>query len=187
MNGNGRRNSIFAGKNTDMKRNALFFGFIIGGILTAWMIYTTTRCIINPEFESNDTIGYAAMLATFSFIFVGIKNYRDKQSGGVITFGKAFKLGFLISLVASTMYVVVWLIDYYVFIPEFLDSYTKHVMYQASLDGASRAELDRKAQEMATFKELYKNPALVVLITYAEVLPIGLVVSVISGLILKRK
>ena len=170
-----------------MKRNTLLFGGIIGTILTGWMLYSAASCSANPEFESNDTIGYAAMVATFSFIFVGIKNYRDKQNGGIITFGRAFKLGFYISLFAATLYVVVWLIDYYIFLPDFIDSYTTHVLYQASLDGASQPELDEKAAEMQSFKELYKNPLFVVLITYSEVLPIGIIVSLISALILKRK
>jgi hypothetical protein len=169
-----------------MKRNALRFGLIIGTILTLWMLYSAGRCYVNPEHESNDTIGYAAMVATFSFIFVGIKNYRDKQNGGVITFGHAFKLGFYISLIAATMYVVVWLIDYYIFIPDFLNSYGEHVLYQASLNGATQPELDHKVAEIESFKDLYKNPVFVVVITYAEVLPIGIVVSAISALILKR-
>jgi hypothetical protein len=34
---------------------------------------------------------------------------------------------------------------------------------------------------------MYENPLFVVLITYSEVLPVGLVVAFISSLILKRK
>lgn len=170
-----------------MKKNALVFGLIAGSILTFWMVYTTSLCYNNPKFESNDAIGYTGMLVTFSLIFVAIKNYRDKHNGGIITFGKGFKLGFYVSLIAATMYVGAWLIDYYIFMPDFLDSYTTHVLHQASLDGATQPELDEKAAEMAGFKELYKNPLFVVLISYAEVLPIGIVISLISALILKRK
>jgi len=170
-----------------MKRNVLIFGFTIGGILTIWMLYMAARCYANPEFETNDTIGYAAMLLVFSLIFVGIKTFRDKHNGGVIRFGQAFKTGFYISLVASTLYVVVWLVDYYLFIPDFLESYEKHVLYQASLDGATQPELDAKAEEMKTFKDLYRNPLFVVVTTYLEVLPIGVVVSLISALILKKR
>jgi len=169
-----------------MKKTVLVFGLILGGFLTAMMIYSTTQCCRNPEWESNDVAGYAAMIIAFSFIFIGIKNFRDKYNGGLIGFGKAFKVGALITLVASTLYVVVWLLDYYLFIPDFMDKYTQHVLYQARTGGASQLQLDKKAAEMANYKQLYKNPLFVVLITYVEVLPIGLVVSLISSLILKR-
>ena len=112
-----------------MKKNILIFGSIVGLLLTANMIVMTIKCTNNPEFESNDVLGYSAMIIVFSFIFFGIKNFRDKQNNGVITFGQAFKMGFLMSLLASTIYVVVWLVHYNVFVPEFIDKYTHHVLY----------------------------------------------------------
>jgi len=54
-------------------------------------------------------------------------------------------------------------------------------------DGATQAQLDLKASEMASFGELYKNPLFVVLTTYLEIFPVGLIVSLIAALILKRK
>jgi len=56
-------------------------------------------------------VGYAAMLLAFSLVYVGVKSYRDRENGGVICFGKAFQVGLLISLVASTIYVITWMID----------------------------------------------------------------------------
>jgi hypothetical protein len=170
-----------------MKRNVIVFGLISGAIISSWMVYMVAKCSANPEFESNDVLGYAGMIAAFSFIFVGIRNHREKYNGGFISFGKAFQVGFFISLVASTLYVVVGLINYYVFFPDFIDSYIRHVLYMAKINGATQAEIDQKAVEMANFKEMYKNPLFALLITYAEVLPVGLVISLISALLLKRK
>jgi len=170
-----------------MTRNILIFGLLSGLVITSWMVYAASACYANPEFESNEVLGYAGMIAAFSFIFVGIKNHRDKHNQGIISFGKAFKTGFLIALVAATMYTVVWLIDYYVFIPEFIDKYTQHVLYEARLKGLTDSEVDLKAQEMAKFKEMYKNPLFIIVVTYLEVLPVGTIVALISALILKKK
>lgn len=170
-----------------MKKNVLVFGLISGLILTTLMIVSTVLCYRNENFEGNMVMGYAAMILAFSLIFVGIKNYRDKYNGGMITFGKAFKIGLFISLIASSMYVVVWLIEYYVFIPDFMDKYIPHVMKAAREGGATPAELEKKAAEMAEFKEMYRNPLAVILISYTEVLPIGVVVSLICAWILRRK
>ena len=170
-----------------MKKNVIIFGLISGAWIATMGVYTAAACYNNPEFKGNDFLGYTSMIVAFSFIFIGIRNYRNKFNNGVITFGQAFKTGLYISLIASTLYVVVWLVDYYLFIPGFLDQYINHVLYQARIDGAGRPELEEKASQMADFKELYRNPLFVVLITYSEVLPIGLIITIISALILKRK
>ncbi len=170
-----------------MKKNVWVFGSIIGIIMACFAVYQAGECYTNPDMKTNDVVGYAGMIAVFSFVFIGIKNYRDKYNGGIITFGKAFKTGFYITLIASSIYVFVWLIDYYIFIPDFLDKYIPHVLKKTSSNGASAVELQEKAAEMASFKEMYKNPLFVVLVTYAEIFPLGLIITLISSLILKRK
>ena len=132
-------------------------------------------------------LGYTAMLAAFSFIFVGIRNYRNKFSNGYVTFGKAFKVGLYISLIASTIYVAVWLVDYYLFVPDFMDKYAEHVLEVTKREGATPAELAVKAKELAQEKEAYRNPVMVILFTYAEVLPVALIITLVSALILKRE
>ncbi len=170
-----------------MKKNVLIFGGILGLIMTGVAQYMAVRCYHNPEHTSNDVVGYAGLLLVLSIIFVGIRNYRDKYNGGFISFGKAFKLGLYISLVAASMYTVVWLINYYLFIPDFEHQYVKHVMYMAKQNGATAAELTQKTKEMAEFTKMYQNPLFVTLQTFSEVLLPSLPVILISALILKRK
>jgi hypothetical protein len=81
----------------------------------------------------------------------------------------------------------VWLVDYYLFIPDFLDKYIPHVLKEAKADGATQAELNEKAAELASFKERYKNPLFVIVISYVEVLPLGTVISLISAFFLKKR
>jgi hypothetical protein len=174
-------------KFTAMKKNAFVFGLLSGLVITIMMVYTTIVCYNNADFEGNMWLGYAGMLIAFSFIFVGVKNLRDKQYNGIISFGKAFKMGLLITLIASSVYVLVWLIEYYFFIPDFMDKYNAHMLKEVQKEGASQAVIDQKIADMAKFKALYKNPVFVILITYTEVLPVGIIVSLICALILKRK
>lgn len=169
-----------------MNRIIVVCGLISGAIVSTLMLSTVAVCYNQEDFEGNMVLGYAAMLLSFSMIFAGIKNYRDKHNQGIVSFGKAFKIGLYITLVASTVYVVVWLIDYYLFIPDFMDKYTAHVLRQFKADGATQAELEKKVIEMAEYKDLYKSPLMVILFTYAEILPVGLVVTLISALILKK-
>ncbi len=127
------------------------------------------------------------MLLAFSLIFVGVKNYRDKYSNGSVSFGKAFKIGLLITMVASTVYALVWLVDYYYFVPDFMDKYADFSIQQSKREGATAAELQQEVAKMNEYKEMYKNPFVILLMTYAEILPVGLIVSLLCALILRKK
>lgn len=170
-----------------MKRIVIVCGLISGFILAVFMVVVAAACYKNENFESSMVLGYASMILAFSLIFVGIKNFRDKFNNGFITFGKAFMIGLYITLIASTMYVIAWVIDYYLFIPDFMDKYTAHMLREAKEAGTDQIEMNNKVAEMLSYKEMYKNPLLVLLFTYLEVIPIGLIVSVISALILRTK
>jgi hypothetical protein len=170
-----------------MKKIVLVCGLIAGSIVSAMMIITMAIYTSTGNFENGMIYGYASMLLAFSLIFVGIKNYRDKYNSGIISFGKAFKIGLLITLIASTMYVVVWLINYYYFIPDFGEKYAAHMLEKLKASGASEIEMAKQTKEMASFSEMYKNPFFNALITYSEIIPVGLIVTFISSLILKKK
>jgi hypothetical protein len=170
-----------------MKKTVLVFGSIAGLIVTAFMVYASTTCYRNADFKSSEIAGYAGMLIAFSFIFVGIKSYRDKFNDGVISFGKAFKTGIYITLIASSLYVATWLVEYYLFMPDWLDKYCTHFIDAKKASGVNNAEIQKTISQMTSMREMYKNPLFVILFTYLEVLPIGIVISLISALILKRK
>jgi hypothetical protein len=169
-----------------MKRNIWIFGSIAGLIVAAFMVVSSALCYHSGTFEGSMLLGYAGMLLAFSFVFVGIKNYRDQYNNGTVTFAQGLKIGGLITLIAATVYVVVWLFDFYLFIPDFMEKYIAHTITQAKADGATQAELNEQIADMAWYREKYKNPVWVMLLTYCEILPVGIVVILISALILKR-
>ncbi len=170
-----------------MKKIVIVNGIIAGLIVAAMFLITMGLYHNQGNFEGGMWIGYASMLLAFSLIFVAIIRFRDKYNNGVISFGKAFRIGLYITLIASTIYVVAWLIDFYVFIPDFADKYAAHMLEKLKSNGASAAEITSTTQQMDSFKEMYKNPVLVVLFTYIEILPVGLLLSLIAAIVLKRK
>lgn len=173
-----------------MQKNIIIYGLIGGIVVSVLMLFSVSylsHCEGNVDYDTSMLIGYASMLIAFSLVFVGIRNYRDKYNEGVISFGKAFKIGITIVLIASTIYVVAWLIDYFFFIPDFMEKYSAHMLDELKTSGASQMEIDKQAKEMADFARMYKNPFFNAMMTYAEILPVGLIVTLISSFILKRK
>src|SRR5690606_22760446 len=102
---------------------------------------------------------------------------RDRFGNGTITFKSAFLTGLYITLLASTVYVLVWLVYYYNFIPDFGERYSQYSIEKLQLAGATASEIEEKRTEMAAFSELYKNPLAVSFFTYLEILPVGLLFS----------
>jgi Protein of unknown function (DUF4199) len=170
-----------------MKKIVIVYGLIAGIIVATMMTITTTIYHNSGNFKNGMLIGYASMLIAFSMIFVGIKNYRDKHNNGIISFGKAFKIGILITVIASTIYVIAWLIDYNYFMPDFGEKYAANTIEQLKASGASEVEIAKQTKELTSFSEMYKNPFFNALITYTEILPVGLIVTILCALILKRK
>jgi hypothetical protein len=175
-----------------MKKNILVFGTISGVIISTFMgITMAVKSCGSSDADggrSSMIIGFTAMAVAFSFVFVGIKNYRDKQNGGVITFGKGFLLGFLISLVASTLYVITWGVEFHYFIPDFMDKYSAMQVKQLHESGISGAALDEALRSIESASYNYKhNPLFFAMYTYMEILPVGIIITLLSALILKRK
>ncbi len=170
-----------------MKKTILKYGAIAGLITTGMMIISTTMHNQNPDFKGSEIIGFAGMFIAFIFIFIGIKSFRDKQNNGVISFGTGFKIGLLISLIASTMYVLTWMIECHFFFPDFMEKFAAHAIEEARSSGLNTLEIAAKQEEMNRYIELYKNPLLLMALTYMEILPIGLIITLLSALILKKK
>ena len=169
-----------------MKRTIFTFGTIVGLVVGVFIVFITWL-EGNSHHVGNYIIGYSAQVIAFAFIFVGIKNFRDKYNQGVISFGKAFRIGLGIAAIGATLYVLIWLVDFYGFNPDFMDKYAAHLIKQAQDSGASPAVLSQKIAEANSMKELYKSPVWVVLFTYLEALPVGVVIALLAALILKRK
>lgn len=170
-----------------MQKIILTYGLIAGAIVTAFMVYGTYQ-MNQADFEPSMILGYTGMLIAYVFVFLGIKNFRDNHNNGVITFGKGLKIGMLISLIAATIYVGVWLIEYYCFFPNFMDTFSEIMRKDIDKATMTAAEIKAKMDEIEMYKELYKNPFWVIVLTYAEILlPIGLLVPIISALILMKK
>lgn len=170
-----------------MKKTIIIYGLIAGFITTVMMVISTIIHNQNPDSKGSEIIGFTGMFVAFIFIFLGIKNYRDKQNQGVISFAQAFKIGFLICLIASTMYVFTWMVECHFFFPDFMEKYAAHAIEEARKSGISAAELSKTKEEMNNYVEYYKNPLLRMLLTYMEILPIGIVIALLSSLILKKK
>jgi hypothetical protein len=169
-----------------MKKIVLRFGLASALIITALSSVTLPLCM-NGTLDHSEIVGYTTMVLAFLMVFFGIRSYRDNVAAGAIGFGKAFQVGILITLMTCAMYVIGWEIAYFNFFPHFLDQYTAHVLLKMRTAGESEAAIQEKAATLAEMAKHYQNPLYNSAVTFMEIFPVGLIVTLISAAILRRK
>ncbi len=168
-----------------MNKTILIFGLIAGLIVSSILFISSGLGVQNMDYGM--ILGYTSMLIAFSAIFFGIRAIRDKQLNGEISFGKAFKVGLLITIIASTLYVISWMIIVNTYGSGFMEEYYTQSVAKMEASGMATADIEKRKAEMIKIQEMYKSPFVKVGLTYMEILPIGILVSLITALILRRK
>lgn len=140
----------------------------------------------NLNYTLQEVIGYAGMIISLLFVFFGIKQYRDKENNGIVSFGKALVIGLLISLIAALAFGILDLIYIKYINPDFMTEYYAHYVAQMKAT-LPEAELKVKLEELEAQKELFSNTFMSFFLMFATVLIIGFIISLLSALILQRK
>lgn len=169
-----------------MRKIVLTFGLIAGAILSAMMLIT----LLFQEqigFDKGAIIGYTTMVLAFLMVFFGVRSYRDNVAGGRVTFGRAFKVGLMITAVATVCYVATWELIYYELAPDFGDKYAAYTVEKARESGATDAQIAARVKQMTEFKEMYKNPLVNIALTLLEPLPVGILFTLVTAGVLSRK
>ncbi|MGV6830418.1 MAG: DUF4199 domain-containing protein [bacterium] len=151
--------------NTTIKK---FGGY---GLLTGLVIFIIHLLFSkNFSYETNEVLGYISIFLSLSFIYFGIKHYRDKVNEGLLSLGQALKIGILIALLVAVGIAIADFIYTKFINPEWFAEYEQMLIDQGKQD-----EIIEMTSEMAAVFML-------VLVTI-----IGFIISLISGLILQRK
>lgn len=168
-----------------MKKTVLTFGLISGAVISAFML-ATVPFMHKISFNRGLILGYTGMVLAFLLVFFGIRSYRENVGEGRISFGRALGVGLLIMLIACACYVITWEIVYFNFMPDFAEKYANYMIESARASGASPEQIAKQVEEMKNFKTMYDNPLINVAFTFLEPLPVGLIMTLISALILRK-
>ncbi len=169
-------------------RYSLVYGAIAGAIVVSAIVATIVFDL--PSHSHSELVGYLIMLAALSLIFVGVKRFRDVECGGVVSFGRSFAVGLGISTVAAIIYVIGW--EAYLAtsnstsMADYMASYSAQILTELRASGASESVVSAKAAEMREMTEMYANPFFRAPMTFLEIFPVGLFVSLVSALILRN-
>lgn len=174
-----------------MTKVILTFGLLAGaivGILVWVFAWLSQHDMI--DFDRLAYLGYANMLIALSMVFFGIKSYRDNYLGGKITFWKGVQVGLLISLIAGVLYFTAAQSYNMVnpgFQAQFMQKLTDEKVGKLQQQGASQEQIESAKAEIALAEKLFQNPFLFFVVCVMEIFVVGVVVTVISSALLRRR
>ena len=152
-----------------MKSVIVKFG--IYGFLFALVVFLLALSLGQSlEFSTQEAIGYITMVASLSFIFFGIKHYRDKVGDGRLSFRRGVLIGLLIAALTGLGIALADFIYLSFINPDFFEEYTA-VMRNEGYKG-----------EIPDY-----GNGIMAVVMFLTVMIIGLIISIISALILQRK
>lgn len=171
-----------------MKRIVLIFG-LISGLISSAMMFLTLPFLHNGTVNNQNgyVIGYTSIFLSFLLVFFGIRSYRENAGGGSITFGRGFSVGILITLISCVFYVASWEIIYFKIMPDFADKYAASTIAEKKEKGASAAEIAETQKKMVEMKAMLDNPAINAAMTFIEPFPVGLIMTLVSAGILRKR
>lgn len=165
---------------------------LINGLIAAALIAGISAALLwsagpDANHAQSEWLGYLVMIIGLSMIFVGIKQHRDNNLGGVIGFGTGFQVGLFITLIASAIYVLSWEAYYQTGGQDFIADYQASYLEQMRADGADAEEIDAMAKRMDDFAAHYQKWYVRWFITLTEIFPVGLGITLISSLLLRTR
>lgn len=169
-----------------MRKIVIVYGLIAGAILAGMVFLMIVIVGDSEDFERGQSLGYISRALGFSMIFFGIRSHRDKNLQGVISFNLAFRIGILITLIASVCYALAWLINLNYIDTNFIERYTEFFTQKLQSSGRPQEEITKELKAFHENMENYKNPGVMALFTLLEVFPMGLIITLLCSMLMKK-
>lgn len=168
-----------------MKNTIIKYGLY--GLVTGLIIFLASILFGKGlSYSTQEIIGYASMVASLSFVFFGIKHYRDRVNNGVLSLRKALIIGVLISALVGTGVGLADFVYTKIINPNFVAEYLETTLSTMESTLSPEAFQIQKA-ELTKQMEDYGSSGFMAFLMFMTVVLIGFVMSLISGLILQRK
>ncbi|HYJ92553.1 MAG TPA: DUF4199 domain-containing protein [Pyrinomonadaceae bacterium] len=168
-----------------MTKIVLIFG-LISGAIAAVLMWIMLALMTSGATDHSYLLGYGSMIISLSLVFFGVKSYRD-NNGGRISFLKGLQVGILISLICSVCYAASWEVYYRTSGGNFIAQYSAQYIEKMKEKGASDAEIAKTQKEMDDLAEVYKNFFVRFGMTLMEIIPVGVIVTLVSAALLRRR
>jgi hypothetical protein len=155
-------------------------------LIVAFYFFSTWLLFNSPNYTNQAILNWIGIVLSLIFVFVGIKDYRDRVNQGVLSFGEGMKVGILIVILPTLAFGLLDVLYVKYLDPAFFDKYYTYVVnqMQAKFPANEWAARLKKIQQRRSF---FGNPTGQFVVMSLSVFVVGLIITAISTLLLKRK
>lgn len=165
-------------------RNGLIAAAIMIGIpLIGWLFMDEEALM---DFKTGEIIGYGTMVVSMIFVFLGIKQYREKENKGQLSFIEGLKLGLMITVFPALAFALYNYVYVEILEPDFTEVYYAYQIDELKVQLSSEA-FEMEKVKMEEQKEMFMNPWISTTVMFFTVFIIGLIASILSAFVLQRK
>jgi len=158
------------------------YGALIGGLIFAGSHFL----LKGIDLGILEILGWISIFASLSFVFFGIKHFRDHINNGLITFSKALLIGLVISAIAGLAIGILDIVYVTVINPDFANEYVQYTL-EGMKNSLSVEEFAKQKAKLEEEMKVFDNPVFAGLFMFALIFGTGIIISLISSLILQRK
>jgi ethanolamine transporter EutH len=159
---------------------AIKWGLICGAV---YVISSLTSSLLG--FETATKVGWminiVVFIVTLFLTYLGIKEIRDNEQNGYLTFGEGFRSGMKIALIAGVIACVFSLLNMYLINPGFMEE------MRAMMDDQMSEMPEEQAAMSKKIMGIFSNPIIASVFMIVYVAFWGLFKSLIASSILKKE
>lgn len=165
---------------SNLKSHILQYGILLGGIS---VVFALMLFFLDMHYTQDSSVGIVSIVITIAVIILGQYNFR-KDNEGFLSFGEALKLGVGIALISSIIGVI-----YQVLLVTVIDPDTIPKMITIAENQLYESNPEMSQEQIDQILEMQSkliSPGMMAAFGLIGGLFIGFIISMITGLILKR-
>jgi uncharacterized membrane protein (UPF0136 family) len=175
-----------------MKKTVVFNGVAAGILLGAMFVIPISIQESPASSGLTFTLANILLIAALSLVFFAIRNVRDRQQGGFISFNQAFKAGMTVILIGTSIYTSTKVVYALTINKTYIEASLDKTMEEESKRIIADKDIkDSDKQKMIqSFKENMddlKSPWAFALSSTLDVFPMGLVITLLCSALMKRE
>ncbi len=173
-----------------MKNTALRYGIWISIVLLITFIGPSFFWVDGQDHRLGEWLGYIGLFVSMLMLVLGILKRRNYDQGGKLSFGQGFRTGITITLTAGVLFFFMNWAFFEIRGEAWLNRYhahqVEHIRSNARNPEEATSRLQQFEEEWEKNEAQYKNSSFQAGVMFFTLVPVGVLVSLVGALLLKR-